>query len=196
MIHRNATAGILRKGILYLYTFCMVLQPACETNTDPNTMPPRASLEIFNNKQEMKKIHVTSTPHENPEAPVKQGAPLEGLIIRGTGTQFDKNMGRLQLSIKVTKITCRSYSADGYTTYNDSPPIPAEETISIQAPQPQGIVTLDYTDLRQYLGRITCNVPARNKQLTVEVQVMLTTYNITGKKSITPWVTLEVSVPQ
>jgi hypothetical protein len=159
---------------------------ACAGN-DYAHHPPSARLELFGTKTSALNIVVFRNETDASPVPPSQTFDPNDLSIRATGTELDRGLGGLDLSIKATEpLKCHWVNPDGGVMEGVASG-PGEVHAVQTAPAPIGVLILNY-DVRDYLAKIRCaNAPGK---FDGEIVLVLTVTNVAGVKTATPRVSI------
>lgn len=197
------TLKIKKPRASLMLAVCVLLCSGCastDTDTDPNKVSPTARLEVFSTgTKSFAAIDLIEddTRHATPPGERDISAEVRGqtLIIRATGSQLNKGLGKLTLEVTAKSLKCVKVAADGGGTSADIstsaliPPTPIEA-------KGQGILSTNY-NLSAALKRIRgCDIHGAGFNLNGDIELRLVVENIgkpTPRVTRTPPIVLHFS---
>src|SRR5712692_5119849 len=189
-----------RTSFSVILAFCVLLFAlSCapsSTDTDPAKVSPTARLEVFSTRTGASdvKVDITEDDTRHPPSPAAQNISDElgkrgDLVIRATGSQLNKGLGKLTLSVNATKLDCTSLNKDGGITKGGVASGPGEVLITsaLDVPgKPQGILQKDY-EIHDYLDKVgSCAKFGAGFTLDATIELRVTVENVAGKKTSAP----------
>ncbi|HET6225653.1 MAG TPA: hypothetical protein VFF27_05195 [Bacteroidia bacterium] len=173
----------------------LFLLNTCNTDTDPYTVSPSARLQIYSTKEDVN-IDILADGKTTPATP--SGTTVvhpENIIIQAMGTQPDRNVKTVKLTMRCLSRRCISNFSSGYTT-DTAPPVAEPcghdeyEVVTVNATSGGvGILPLKYY-LKDLAKRYDC--PLGYPTVEAEVIIALEVTNIRDRRTKTPAVKLKM----
>jgi len=173
--------------ILFFCTLCMM--ETCETNTDANLVLPTARLQIYGKDNSDVNIDISSDGKTKPSVPAVTQVNPDDIVIRATGIQPDKNIGHVIVNLRYYNTKCTEYS--GGNSSNTNPTREPARSIQLTADAPSGgigILASELYHLKDYAKLFKCDAGT----VEVDMDVVVTVYNIAGKTTELPPVKLKM----
>jgi hypothetical protein len=134
-----------------------LLLGACgKTDTDPNTVSPAATLEMTSAVSgallTVQNDGRSATPSPTPGARAHRG---DGVTVKTSGSQLDRNMGTVELTVIAQSLVCENRDLGGNLVSGVPASGPDIDHVQASDGQPTALQIASY-DLDDFLRQVTC----------------------------------------